>query len=175
MPGGVWVGYWNDDKPTPGDLARTQQIDGHYVPTDAGEWLVPLARQFQPVDGGGHTYATKLTETVRRGPDGGWISGGVVPSHDHLWKMAGALWDAHTSEPSSGGGFEVDFGPDGPETIYDAAGEILAANYLVRSDELAALGALTTTTASAICLALIDWPTVVDYLKKNATTLAPES
>ena len=52
MPGGVWVGYWNDDKPTPGDLARTQQIDGHYVPTDAGEWLVPLARQFQPIDGG---------------------------------------------------------------------------------------------------------------------------
>ena len=40
-----WVGYWNDGRPGPADLARNSPVSGHLVRlADGNLWLVPVAR-----------------------------------------------------------------------------------------------------------------------------------
>lgn len=41
-PSSYWLGFWNDDRPTPDDLSRSRITDGHAEPlADGNEWTLP--------------------------------------------------------------------------------------------------------------------------------------
>ncbi|MCA9017268.1 MAG: hypothetical protein KDA77_18190, partial [Planctomycetaceae bacterium] len=44
--GSYWFGYWKDRKPTPGELARSNQCQGVYIKMfDGNEWQIPYVER----------------------------------------------------------------------------------------------------------------------------------
>ena len=170
IPGSdAWIGYVTDDRPKPADLLRSKVIDGHEVELgDGHRWLVPIASQATEENGEYTGNVCALTVGLTRDTDGRWVRGEVAPKYRSLWNLAEPCWDAlvrgvegalRDSLPAQG----------------EAAVAVLSGNYRLSDTEVDLLGLLDDQNVTEILLALVDWPTVTELLKKTADTAAATS
>jgi len=163
LPGSdAWLGWYTDQPPTPDDLARPDGLAGHLVTLgDGRQWVAPVARGV--IDAGETLdwyYATPRQVDVDDA--GEWVAGEVVPKYRELWQLAVAWWDAKKAGTLEGTNLTFDFA-----NYNDGALTALATNYRVGRFEVAKLGLFDEHNPAAILDALVDWPTVTEWLKKN--------
>ena len=167
----VWIGYYTAERPTPGDLIRSDPLPGHLVTLgDDNQWLIPIARGAAEQED--EMVGVCSLPTVRDlDEEGHWMIGGVLPKYERLWQIAQKWW-ALMCTKISGASTEDDepvvFDFDGEN---EAAVDVLTANYRVGAIEAAALGLLNSQTVGAIFMALVDWPT----WKKKLDTIGSAS
>lgn len=171
IPGSdVWAGYIKDAPPIPADLAKREMVPGHWVElTDGNRWLCPVARQMDTLAGGTPTWSIALPGVVTANEKGEWETTDVVPKYQALWKVAQDWYDQiivgieQTKEQD-----KITFGfSDG----YDAALIAISTNYRLGKAEASILHLFDTGTPTKILGALIDYPTLEDWMlnkeKKN--------
>lgn len=177
LPGdkGAWVGIYNDEPPTPRELARDNQLNGYLVTlADGGTWHVPCARRwFEPEDGEPFVGCV-LPQLLDFDADaGGWGGGGVKPRYRRLWQLVeayteavGEALDAHGDDPRT----EVRFAFDQLDELAVGA---LRVNYRVGPVELALLGAYDEESRRAIIDHVLDGPAWRELVKKKLSAIAP--
>lgn len=175
-PAGAWVGcYKNKNEPvTPEDLARQEQLSGHLVElADDQEWLVPVARACgETRDGQPVLYQAVPTRLALDPEDGKWTDGEVIERYRPLWSIATEWWDRYRALAEAEEGSE-------PEETFDfdrradAATSVLAVNYRLARAEVALLGLFDGKTPRAVLDAMVDRPTIEEWLKKNRADSPP--
>ncbi len=80
----VWVGYWNDEPPTPRDLANENQIAGENVELGGSQWIVPSFVWHSGEDG----FRLHLPTYFDLDENGKWVYGEVEQEYAHLNKIA---------------------------------------------------------------------------------------
>jgi len=161
---GLWLGFWKENHPTPDDLLRRKPKDGHFVELcDGQEWLIPVARA---VDG-----SSPLPRALKN--DGAnWLVGDVKEAFKDYFARACQLWDVMF--PAEG----VASDEDRIVTIAGAADLCVIAlsiNYRVSAAEISLLELLDTEIYTAVCKAVVDYPTLEAMVKKNETPGAQSS
>ena len=160
---GVWIGHYTDQPPTPADLARPEQVAGHYTELEDGsQWLIPVARAFP--------CGTSLPERLLIGEDNTWVRE-VVPRYAQLSRRAGEFFAGCEEQQQ----FIV-------EDWADLACEAIAVNYRIDRRGASHLKLLTTTSLHRVLTALVDGPTIEAVLaeqqanqKKNRPDGSPSS
>jgi hypothetical protein len=166
MPGGqTWLGWYTAELPSPADLARAEQLGGHWVKLlDGQSWLVPVARSYAEEDGALRWYHN-VPQVLALDENGQWSRAGVVARYARLWDLA-CRWDevraAAADEADSEGRATITF-----QDLVGGAVEVLAANYAIGPAEAAALEILSEPVCVAILDAVVDLPTRVAWVKKN--------
>ena len=166
IPGlNAYAVLYTDDKPEPNDLARKEQLTGHWVTlADGNEWLCPIARGAVEEDGAiAWTYRVPQVSVLNDAGD--FERGGVAEKYIPLWELATRWFDVRMGALLESDGETVEFSFDG---LLKSAVEVLACNYVVDAVECDMLGLLTEENAVAILDALIDMPTRMELLKKIA-------
>lgn len=159
----VWAGFYTDDRPTPADLARKNQLNGHLVTLlDGNEWLCPVARGAAEEDGALVWYHA-LPVLSKLNDSGQFEAGDVVDQHSRLWDVAAHWFDVRMGALAESDGETVAFSFDG---LHKVAIEALAVNYVIWPVECDLLGLLTEQLAVEILDVLIDMPTRYELLKK---------
>ena len=158
-----WVGMYSDDRPCPQDLATPQQIAGHLVRlNDGNSWMVPVARQLSPVDGELQAFCA-LSHNLDLDEHGRWTTTAIVEHHRALWQISERFIESvMASMDTTGDVVRFEF-----QDMVEAAVTALAANYRVRSLEVAMLGLLTETNILEVLSAVVDGPTARTWLKKK--------
>lgn len=171
---GLHVGRWHDlPMPTPEQLAREDQLDGHAVElADGNAWTVPVARGYVEQDGDLRWYCALPQRLDWRG--GEWHRGEVLPRYAHLWSIS-ERWEERWAA-----GFAMAVaaaaGEDGGEAVAvelsltdaaDLAVEVLAVNYRITAAEVSLLGLFADATPAAVLDAVIDLPTRRAWIKKK--------
>lgn len=172
----AWLGFSRDAKPTPADLLRKAPLDAHAVTlADEQIYLAPIARAW--LDDDEPTFRVNLPQRSILRDDGSWTVGGVLPRYEKLWSVAEAFWDrwnGATAEAAEAAAVEGDEGENVVTASFDfdglheAAVLCLQANYRLGPAECDALGLLTEQHCVTVLQALIDWPTILQWLKKKA-------
>lgn len=146
----LWVGYYNDEKPGPGDLGRANALPGEVTITlgDGNQWLIPTLTEFDAETLSGDC---ELTAPLDYDDDGNLFASKPVGEY-------GQLWDAIHPVALS-----VCFGSDAEDSpiknasdkdIRAAAFRLLQTNYVVDMPELVMLGCLRNdATFSSIVMA----------------------
>jgi hypothetical protein len=162
----VWVGMVTDRAaPGPEELARQELLDGHMIELlDGRRWLVPIARATVQSDG---MLVARMNLPAPCVPDeqGRWRIGPVLPCWESLWRRAERVWDGLEAEieDEAEGGRQLT-----ASEALDIAVAALRANYRIERGEAGLLGLLDQQRAMKICGALVDLPTIRDWLKKKA-------
>jgi hypothetical protein len=132
---------------------------------DGSHWLIPRGVAFN-----GTTIGESLPRMIDVDETGQWIIGDVQPKFTELWEATKIVYDAWigalaTSEQESN---------EGQRTVsmtledeLDFVELCLQTNYRVSRFEMGMLGLLDRETPSVVLLALIDWPTYLDAIKKK--------
>jgi hypothetical protein len=145
-----WIGYRENEFPSPEALARRKMFNGHYVRLgDGAPWLVPVARL---VDGGS-VFPRRLAWDGKN-----WNPGDILNKYKGLFEDACKFWDAL----ANGGQYEFSDGAN-------LAAAALGLNYKISPEEISILGLFTTETQRDALMAVVDWQTVVELSKKNRT------
>jgi hypothetical protein len=162
-----WCGYYTDERPTPEQLARQEQIPGQWLALDDGNrWLVPKARRMVEVDE--WMYPVCLLPTrLSLDADGMWKPGEVKPRYEKLWQLATQYEQAFTDavvgqEPDENGMVTVAF-----EEPDELAVSTLQVNYRVSAVELDLLGIYDYLARRQIINILMDQATWDAWLKKK--------
>lgn len=167
---GVWAGWAKDRLPGPASLRRRETLGGHEVELlDGNRWLVPVARKWIEEDGE-LRWTAAVPRRATLDDEGRWVEGPVVGRFAPLWALA-ERWEA-----SKLAAFVArKTGEEMPtRLVFDFAGlmesavEVLAVNYRIGPVEADVLGILGVESAIAILDALIDMPTRLAWIKKNA-------
>lgn len=160
----LWLGYWNDAKPTPEDLARSPMLAADMVIrlADGSAWRIPKVRQFDGVTG---NWECLLPSLYDLDDDGNLFPAKPLAKHAHLWEITHPIAMAmcvKTDEPSN----------ITDEQVRECAISLLQSNYVVDLPELVTLELLATgdTFASIVMAAcrgkeLLEW---VDSLQKKS-------
>jgi hypothetical protein len=168
----AYAGVFNKDLPRPEDCARGKMLNGHWVQCgDEKQWLAPIARALSESDEPGEAPAWYCPLPCARvlDSDAGWIRGDPIARYKPLWDLALHYLDVVTQAVKASDGEEsIKFEFDA-ET--DAAVVALSANYRIGTTETAMLGLLTDESVSSILGALIDFPVLESWIKKNKATL----
>jgi hypothetical protein len=167
----AWVGFYAAERPTPSDLARDALLSTGYLVKlcDGQEWSIPVARGVLDGAGEGPLVCSMLPESTTIDDDGQWQAGGVLPQYAELWRIAERWWDCIVQSAAKA----EDVEGDSPQVVFefeelnDAALVALAANYHVDRAEVALLGLFDDRCTPAVLNALVDWPTVQAWIKKN--------
>jgi hypothetical protein len=168
--GQYFVGYWPDQVPGPGDLAREKQLDGHTIElADDRQWQVPLARGIHDDSTPEQLrlpWSCNLPQRAAIDADGNWVDQGPLPRYVALWELVCGWNDFRR-------GFSDDPGHEALaehwamfKTRFDAAVQVLQANYVVGPVELSLLGALTKQHAKDVLDLAIDQPEFEQIVKK---------
>jgi hypothetical protein len=164
-PHGAWVGFSSGQRPTPADLARKQQLSGHRVRlADEQDWLVPVARKVVDPAAEALDWFCALPTQVAVDDAGQWTIDQPLARYAPLWRIAVGWWDASVAAEITEVGATFDF-----RNMLDDTVSALQANYRLDRIECVLLELLTIQHARDVLNALIDWPTVVEWLKKKAT------
>lgn len=170
LPGGSaggWIGMATGVRFRPEDLRREQQIEGHSVRlADGQRWLVPVARKALPIDDQITRYTIALPHVCGLNASGEWTSGHVLARYAPLWQTATQFWDSLVGARVEDGSLRMDF-----DNVLDAAVLALSCNYRLGKVEASLLGLLTYEHAVEVLEALVDWKTVMDWVKKKETSL----
>lgn len=155
----VWVGYWNDAKPTPADLARSEQLAGYALKlADGNEWQVPVVRAYD-VDAG---LVVPLLPTLYDLDDKGQLTKGeIAAAHRWLWDLTEPAWKAMIVE-----------GDMSDQAMLSIAAKLIGANYAVDVVELAAMLQVFSPQLSpcgivALALDYTTWKEWADAKKKS--------
>jgi hypothetical protein len=165
--GPAWVGMYCDDKPRPEDLVRAEMLPGHAVRlADDQEWTIPVARGANEQDDA-LSWHIALPSAVSVNDAGEWVRAEVIDKYQVLWAVATRWWEELSaalsgSASSDDSGIRFDFAG-----LLDAALLALATNYRVTRIEVGLLGLFNEQCATEILKALVDWPTIQQWLKKK--------
>lgn len=149
----IYVGMWNDLKPTPAELCRSEQIPGEDVDIQGQSWHVPIARSF---DG---TPTRLLPSVLDMDDEGNWVCGEVEPRYRKLWDFACEWFDKRL----------VGEGTVSRIWSFDAAVQCLTTNYRMGHIETLLLRLLDDQAIAShkILDVLVDAKTTLDFIKKN--------
>ena len=142
--GNVWLGYWDDAKPKPEDLARQKQLAGATVVlADGCRWMVPLVLS---LDLQAERYEPALPTKWDFDDDGNWVRGSIGDEYRALWEAATPFADER---------FALAGVPDAKphmdeQQLLACVATLLQANYVVGQAELVTLGALADDQATAL-------------------------
>lgn len=134
----LWVGYWNDAKPTPEDLQRPEMIDGAATIrfADGNDWSIPSITEFDPDT---LQFPCKLKCPEDFDEHGNIVAGSPVGDQAALWDevypIVVKLVLGSIAEGSQ-------YSPPTYEELRSAAISLLKANYVVDMPELVVLGTL---------------------------------
>jgi hypothetical protein len=164
----AWVGRGNEDPlPGPADLARDDQLDGHWLTLgDDRAWLCPVARG-AIVEDGELRWFVRVPRILDVDEEGNWYPARVAPRFARLWQIAERWAETHAGarrESDEAGNVSIVL------TVQDAIGfavESLAANYRLGVAEAGILGLLTKDLAGAVLDNVIDMPGIAEALKKK--------
>lgn len=166
---GVFAGFDREQPPEPADLARETQLDGHLVKlADGREWLAPCARGQTDDDHAPQWYCA-LPGEITVNDDGRWIRGDVLPQYAELWRRAQVFWDEFAAAVLGG---EKPTEEMSDEQLSDLALYCLSLNYVIGKAELRHLKLFDVEARSRVLGALVDWPTLRDWLKKKRQAAA---
>ena len=148
----AWLGFDPAHPPSPADLARPKQMNGHFVRlADGNDWLVPVARAI--------SGASPLPRRMKW--DGSqWQTGDLLAQYTELFAQACRAWDTIVGATS-----------DGLATFTDEcnlAAMALAINYRIGPAEISTLGLFDTASEVEVIKALVDWPALEEIKKKLA-------
>jgi len=128
------IGYWNEAKPTPADLARSTMLPGLLVRlADEQMWQVPTVREY---DEGSNEWRCELPCLFDYNGKGELVRGLPLPAHKHLWDVT-----APVASILFGAGDDATSVTD--QQMCDVAVALLQANYVISLPELVVLGALS--------------------------------
>lgn len=154
VPGSeVWIGYYTARRPGPAELERKKLFGGHLVNlSDGQKWLFPVARKMNGT--------TPLPKGYRH--DGqAWVAEEVKEQYRKLYENACALWNVIFEENTDGvRQLSVSEG-------LDIAVSALALNYRVGAHEVSALRLLDSDCMHDAFFAIVDYPSMVEFLKKK--------
>lgn len=159
---GVQVGLTLAAPPAPAELARPQMLPGHLVKlADGHAWHAPVARQ---IDAEAEQIIGHCVLPMSLGFDaaGQWTATSVQAMYQPLWTIAVTWWNAVIAAEETEEGATVSFAG-----LLDSAVTALQANYRVSRAECVLLELLTVQHARGILNALIDYPTILVWLKKK--------
>lgn len=143
----LWVGYWNDAKPTPADLERKPMLAADITVrlADGHQWRIPRVRHFDDASG---NWECLLPTACDMNDAGEFVPGNPLAEHKHLWDITAPV--AAVLCFGEGG---ADAEPINDKQVQEVAIAILKANYVVDGCELVSLGALTPDAFATIVLA----------------------
>lgn len=133
--GDVWIGFYNDAKPTPDDLRRTQMLPGVELELcDGNKWTVPVVYIYE-----GNGLQPNLPRFLDLDETGRCVPGPVMDQYRDLAQCVENFWDAwetayQTALQNDNQQFVVSF-----DTVNEDAARVLAANYHVSLREIVAL------------------------------------
>jgi hypothetical protein len=171
IPGSVaWCGMFSGDRPTPGDLARPDQITGEWLTLDDGHpWLVPKARRWVALEDR-LLWDLNLPRRLTLADDGTWTPGNVKPKYERLWQLATAYTEADAKAQETAdddGAYRFSF-----EQIDELAIGALQVNYRVGPIELDLLGVYDDASRRRIIRVLLDGATWEAWVKKKLADLS---
>ncbi len=161
IPGSAaWVGHWKDKLPTPEQLARGEQLAGHWLELlDGNAWHVPIARDWIESDEGDMRWRICLPQRLDLAADGHWVYGEIVHRYQPLWELTESWINHRCGKP------QPQFAEQGD---INAAVFVLQTNYKIGRTEAALLGILKDELVEPILDCLIDWAGWLAYCKKKA-------
>ena len=134
----LFVGYWNDAKPTPQDLAREKPVDGLMVKlADGNMWQVPEVRNYNEQT---NEWECRLPCYLDYDMSGKIKRGLPMAEYSLLWDATAPLGSELFDAEVEGRAPEVD-----DQQMADCVAALLQANYAVSFPELVVLGVLTDT------------------------------
>lgn len=167
----TWVGYYRHRVPTPGTLARADQLNGIHVKLgDNNAWLIPIARGWIEEDNE-PKYLEMLPSQLQL-QDGHWTRGGTKPRYRQLQRIAAEYFDARVDAVPEGDDDEITLTFDLVDDAATSAVTAIQANYLVGATEVDELGLLDETTVVKVLEALIDIRGLLELQKKRHTASA---
>lgn len=168
-PQGHWLGVETKQPPGPEDLSREKIYYGYGVPDEQGNvWSIPIA--YSPRGEATLPCDYRFTN--------GHVESRLKPSFKQYWELACAVYDYFCADASGGGtaaGQEAT--PGGPAWLAQQALAALSINYRLGPDEanvLLELGRplISSETATQICYALIDQPTIEEFKEHQSKNRA---
>jgi hypothetical protein len=166
----LWVGYYNEAKPTPSDLQREKLLRGPKIRlADDNAWQIPIVRRF---DDAAQRWESELPAYLDYDDVGKLITGAPLREYSHLWDVTAPLADAR---------FMKDVGEEASEVteqqVVAAVVALVQANYVVALPELIALGALQESDLAMIAMVACRYEALVGWLdaiqKKTSVPSTP--
>lgn len=159
----LWVGYWNEAKPGPLDLARLKQLRGVPVTlADGRDWDIPIVRRFDGIEA---TWKSELPAAWVCDDDGNLVPGSTPKAmYAHLWDLTTPIADAMLS--IAGG--ESEEMPD-QVAVGRAVVALLATNYALGAAEIELLELVANDEAHSIVLVATRYDTLIDWMSQKKT------
>lgn len=163
----LFVGYWNDAKPTPADLARPNMLHGDSVLlADDHRWQIPKVRRFDEAIPG---FSCALPSYWDLDDKGNPKAGAVLAAYRHLWD-ATAPYASRKFEAE----IEDDAVPPTDAELLRCVAELLKANYVVDLPELVLIQALSSEENTALVpLSAVDFFELWKWTASQKKTESP--
>lgn len=160
----VYVGFWDDAKPTAATLARAKQLPGDYFRfAGSGTWLVPRLRMWADESG----FVSCLPGRAGIDDSGNWVITSQSDEVRELNELADRLYAAM---------FSALAGQATPFTVnegLDTAAKLLSVNYVVSKFEIGMLEMLPTDAdLIAVCRIAMDYDSAEAWAQKKTEELA---
>lgn len=161
----LWLGYWNESKPTPADLARAQQVHGPSIRlADGNQWQVPIVRRLDPAT---QAWESRLPAYLDFDDTGHPVRGKPINGYAYLWDLTTPLVDAR---------FAADAAEEpevAAQSVWKAAVGLLQANYVVDLPELVMLQALSDDDLAIIIAVACRYETLLTWLDMQKKSESP--
>jgi hypothetical protein len=163
----LYLGFWNDARPTPEDLLRPAPakpgatplgpIDGYlWTLGDGRRWQLPLVREFDAAAG---CWTTSLPCSFEYDERGKLKRGSVIQTYRWLVEASESAWQRMTSE--------ADISED---EALATLGVLIGANYAAGAAELMALGCFTevvTETPRFVLSIMLDYSVWLEWAESQ--------
>lgn len=161
----AWVGRFTD-RPSPGpeDLVRQTMLRGYMIAlADDRQWQIPMARAFSESNGDIGSVVT-LPQYMGVDDVGNWVQKGIEQRYQELWDRSERFIEFMVQGYGEGEQSTVILPTN---DYFDTAVYALQTNYRIGPAEIDLCRLMTEDKADAILLALIDWHTFVELIKKK--------
>lgn len=155
----VWVGYWNDHRPTPEGLAREKQLPGDRVLlADGNSWKVPRLLAHDGESG----FAVDLPCYADLDENGRWVNGGVLKEYADAAAFAERIYEG-VIKAELGEGKRLT-----SEEVLAMSARLLQYNYCISEIEAAMLQLFPVDAdLKNIVKAAADWERFVTWCDKK--------